>query len=138
LRVGFAESRGRKMTRRNIVAILGVISLAGSAGTQQVRAQQGADKKNKTTPLIFRLELNQMVPQTLSIPAGRYSIQVLNGLVLAELPVELADGKNVKLLSSKIKRQQSRMYAELQLNAGSYKLSVAGRPQWVSSIEVTK
>jgi hypothetical protein len=91
--------------------------------------------------LRFRLDLQAMIPATMTVPAGYYAIDVINGAVLAPITVQLslagANGAaSSMVLQTSGKAGDSRVQSLYTLAPGTYTIGVRSRPEWTATITV--
>jgi hypothetical protein len=88
--------------------------------------------------LTFRLRLNSLQPPTVTIPEGRYVVRVINGLVIGDITVQIEDAQKTRLADKQVRKQAPKFTAFTDLMQGTYTVRVLGKPQWSSTIIVTK
>jgi hypothetical protein len=86
--------------------------------------------------LRFRIEMKSMVPASVTVPQGRYLIQVSNSVVLAPITIQLdtSDGKRAIEATSPVGRSRSGGF--VNLTPDTYTLHVRSRPEWSAQIVV--
>jgi hypothetical protein len=118
------------MTRKRYLHLMIVCGGLACAGLGQTA---GGDAPRL---LRFRLELNSMEPARLTVPEGRYLVQVINGVALSPVSVQLDDEQATRIAEARSKRGAARTRFPVSLRPGKHTLSVRGRPEWKSVITV--
>jgi hypothetical protein len=122
---------------RNIRLITALFGLALGLNVAEAPAwSQNGSKPDGT--LLFRLDLNTIIPASTTVPAGKYDVVVINGIVVdQELPFTVTRQAGQKAMEAKVAKRSGRAKARVELAPGTYLLEVAGRPEWRSQIAVT-
>jgi hypothetical protein len=129
------------------ITLLGItLLLPGVVQSQAPRAVSVSPVAVVPTHVLrFHLQLHAMSPQAVTVPAGKYAIDVINGVVLAPITVQLsAKGSAADSAASTIvtqttgKASDSRVRSLFTLTPGTYTLGVRSRSDWTSTITVVE
>jgi hypothetical protein len=112
------------------------LCLATWAGA--VFAQQPSAAHKPVELLTFRLQRNQLLPAQMTVPEGRYSVDLLNGFVRGDLDLTWKDDKNAQVAAAKFSKGNGRARMFVQLTPGRHVLQVVGKPEWKCEITVVK
>jgi hypothetical protein len=115
------------------VVCFALLWTAAARGAQPVPEDRKAPES-----IVFRLDLNRIEPRSVKVQPGRYTIVVVNGLAIADLDVAVEDGKKTRLVHKRLSRKRYRLTEDVRLNEGTHTVTVGGRAQWTSRIEVIK
>ena len=139
----------RKLLRTRLVCCLALV--AGILGADQTQPATPTTPPAVITPvrtLTLRLHLNYIEPANLSVPAGRYMIRIINGIVPgAEMDYQLTKGAaqggapngmqpGAPVASAKGRKGTPRARMLVNLTPGQYVLRAAGRQEWECRITV--
>lgn len=114
------------------ILIFGLELLAGGA-----KAQSMNSARKPAGTLTFRLSVNRIEPPQATVPAGRYFVRLINGIVLGDINFELSDDRNTRLAAKRIPKNKGTARASVDLAPGKYVLRVPGRDQWRCDLTVT-
>jgi hypothetical protein len=110
--------------------------LALGAAALHAQAVKSASEPPRT--LSFRLALKRLEPASVTVPAGRYQIRLVNGLVVnAAVPFRLDRNGGAMLAQAQVAKGATSAKSEVMLTPGKYILEAGGRPEWRSEIVVT-
>ncbi len=85
----------------------------------------------------IRMDLKQFVPETMTVPEGRYYLSFTQALLVGDVPVQLADAKGKLLIDTKVPKGQARIRQLVKLTPGQYSFRIPGSSQWACNISVT-
>ena len=131
------------MRGRCVATIAGAL-LCGQALSQTAETGATATAPNvvPTHVLRFHLELHEMLPKTVTVPTGKYALDVTNGAVLAPITIQVsaagANGANAVVSETTGKAADSRVRTLFTLTPGTYTIGIRSRPEWTATIAVTK
>lgn len=120
------------MTRKIFLAMFAVGGLFGQSKLV------GPGKTGNYRILDFRLKLNRILPQTITVPEGRYLLRLQNSLTPSAFSLVLDDDKGNRVFSDTQGAGKGKSTRLVDLKAGVHRFFVPGRPQWSVSITVTK
>jgi hypothetical protein len=125
------NARRARIVKAAFLSLLLALPLAAGTKTQSTSAQA-------VKILSFSLRLNSMQPSSLTVPEGRYNLQLINGLVLGEVSFQLDSASQTGVAAGKVERNRAKKAVVVDLAAGTYVLQVPGHSKWVCRITVTK
>lgn len=126
------QSRTRGMAKPMLLVILSTVAMCLWA------ADQKAMRADSMSTLRFKVHLNSLEPSAISVPEGRYLIQVNSAILRGEVPFHLDDPLKASLASTKVSARLARRSVVVDLKAGLHTLTIAGKAKWVSKITVIK
>jgi hypothetical protein len=98
-------------------------------------------KQGPSAPVLrFRLWLNRITPDRVTVPAGRYRIRVDNGIVLGKaISVVVARDGAPPAVTTRVPKDGVRAEAEAEvtLAPGAYFVTAGGRAEWRAVVTVT-
>jgi hypothetical protein len=102
-------------------------------------AQQPSSATHKPVKILtFRLQRNRLLPAQVTVPEGRYSVNLINGYVLGDLDLTWKDDKTAQVSAARLPKSNGRARMFVHLTSGKHVLQVAGRPDWKCDVTVVK
>jgi hypothetical protein len=113
-----------------------VTALLVAVAVAEAQASPSTSAVGKLGAVIFRVEADRLFPTKVTVPPGRYLIQVENGMISAALTLALNASAGAYFSGKSMPAKASRGSFIVVLPADTYTLAVQGYPKWTSQIVV--
>jgi hypothetical protein len=123
-----------KLLLLRVLALLMALTAGGAVAKAQSAATTVAS--GKLGAILFRTEIDRLFPTTVTVPPGRYLVQVDNGLISMPLTLALSASAGTYVSGKSMSAKATKGSFIITLPADTYTLSVQGVPRWTSQIVV--
>jgi hypothetical protein len=126
------------MSRKQMNLVSGIVFCLGAWAPAVPAQQPSAAALKPMRMLTFRLQRNRLFPAQITVPEGRYSVNLINGYVLGDLDLTWKDDKSSQVAAARLPKSNGRARMFVQLTPGKHVLQVAGKPNWKCDVTVVK
>jgi hypothetical protein len=133
----------RSVARGFLGACLCTVVVIGlfCAPTAGFAAETTAVTADKAPPrlIIFCVKYKRIEPSAMTVPAGKYLVRLVNGVMVdTAIPFTLNVKGGSTLASAQVARNAVRASSTVTLTPGTYVLQAGGKPEWSAEITVTE
>lgn len=129
---------GLRRIRLKVCAAWIAMSLLLTVPAPVVLAQQAqVPARTLVRTLPFRLYLNEVFPQAVTVEEGWYAIRLINGVSTEALNLTLDDEQSRTVAAKAVASRVGRSELVVHLTPGKRVLGIAGHPKWRAEITIT-
>jgi hypothetical protein len=114
------------------------IGLCVAACAPVALAQQPSAPLKPVNILTFRLHRNRLLPAQITVPEGRYSVDLINAYVRGDIELTWKNDRSAQVGAARMSNGKLRGQMFVQLTPGKHTLQVVGKPEWKCEITVVK